>query len=239
MIKRGKIPPKMCPELIENSRPVYSFDYFIGKRDTKFYLLNNPIEGTYVKCQLFGGFTNNEHIRVILLERWGVREENSVVNLRQLPIKENGFYTFRELKKQEASKMNYKTLATLANEANTTTAKVSFKSEQKEYTYKITRELAAKSIPGDLMVVANTSDTPYKIVVLNSIDASPEVDVDNGVDYTWIVDRLRTDDFDRAIEMEQRISLALQKEHRRVTAKQSMDKLGMSGFDVTKALKNE
>ena len=79
----------------------------------------------------------------------------------------------------------------LATLANVTTAKVSFKSEQKEYTCKITRELAAKSIPGDLMVVANTSDTTYKIVVLNSIDASPVVDVDNGVDYAWIVERLR------------------------------------------------
>jgi len=226
--------------ILEKSSPITRL---ADLRNNTVYVLVNPEEGTYKLCKVLKVTSNVENYRCVvdveMKETWGYRSIGARATFRNNDVRDNGYFNFRKPTEQEATGMNYKTLATLANEANVTTAKVSFRSEQKEYTYKITRELAAKSIPGDLMVVANTSDTPYKILVLNSIDASPEVDVDDGVDYAWIADRLRTDDFDRALEMEQRISLALQKEHRRVTAKQAMDKLGMSGFDVTKALKNE
>jgi hypothetical protein len=171
-------------------------------------------------------------------EDWGRRAKGSLIKLEASVFetwKANSLF-YSLIEETRKIKMNYNTLATLANEATVTTAAVSFGLDMEEYIYKVTWELAAKLCKGDLVVVANQAGAPHKVAILGTVHASPEVDVYDDLDYTWIVDRVRTDDFEKASGKERHLAAALQKEHRRVTARQAMEKLGLAGFDVSLAI---
>ena len=137
--------------------------------------------------------------------------------------------------------MNYRNLAAMIN-PEVTTLKACYVNdpaemqEAKKYTFKVSRTLAFRLSVGDYAVVANKNDTLTKVVMVASVDDENEIDIDNNIDYAWVVDKVDTTEFENNVRKEIELAGAIEKERRKSVKAAALDKLGLSNIDLMKLI---
>jgi len=137
--------------------------------------------------------------------------------------------------------MNYRNLAAMINPEMTTLKACYVRDaaelqEAKKYTFKVSRGLAFRLSVGDYIVVANASDTITKVVMVASVDNDNEIDIDDNIDYAWVVDKVDTTEFEKNVRKEIELAVAIEKERRKSIKASTLDRLGLSNIDLLKLI---
>ena len=238
-------PKATMDEYVPEGTRVSDLSQLVGVEEVLY--LTNPITLQYTRCEIRVAAFEPMRVELTTLEKLAGRPEGRKIHLslddRDLIFESIPTFVIPKKLKKKENTMNFRNVAALMNSERVTTLSVifaedaKFSDSHKKYTYKVTRKLAEQLTANDKVLVATSNNTISKVAVVVEVHDSAEIDVDSGLEYAWVVDKIDMTGFEEALAEEEMLAEALRKERRNIVAKQAIAQLGFENVDIKRLQK--